>query len=71
MRVTKPCEIITTPDRLPDTMYLAWGGDTLDAGGGNEAKNRKCNMSPTARDEQEKSSAHRPRLAPIRGCATH
>ena len=52
-------------------MYLAWGGDTLDAGGGNEAKNRKCNMSSTARDEQEKSSAHRPRLAPIRGCATH
>ena len=28
------CEIITTPDRLPDTMYLSWGGDTLDAGGG-------------------------------------
>ena len=26
--------MITTPDRLPDTMYLSWGGDTLDAGGG-------------------------------------
>ena len=25
-------KIITTPDRLPYTMYLAWGEDTLDAG---------------------------------------